>query len=140
MGTPEGDQRNRGYCNIVKLANIRYAMIEQMREPPAGFEEVIHKSFYLRKDNILKEVKSWIDEADLIADYQGSQNHNISNPFQADPTKYKIVLKSEVAELEKELEKLKLKIQGTLKIGGSGEKKKSITVNHKRMSKLYAQE
>jgi hypothetical protein len=28
MGTPEGDKRNRGYCNIVKLANIRYAMIE----------------------------------------------------------------------------------------------------------------
>lgn len=28
MGTVEGEKHNRGYCNIVKLANIRYAMIE----------------------------------------------------------------------------------------------------------------
>lgn len=28
MGTPHGDMANRSYCNIVKLANIKYAMIE----------------------------------------------------------------------------------------------------------------
>lgn len=78
MGTSEGDKRNRGYCNIVKLANIRYAMIEQIREPPVGFEDVIKKSFYLRRDLILKEVRGWIDEADLDTDYSGSQNHTIS--------------------------------------------------------------
>jgi len=44
-------------------------MIEAIREPAAGFEEVIHKSFYLRKDMILKEVKGWLDEADLPVDY-----------------------------------------------------------------------
>jgi len=49
-------------------------------------------------------------------------------------------LKSEISELEKELEKLKLKIQGTLKIGGSQEKKKIITSNYQRVSRLYAKE
>lgn len=82
MGTPEGDSRNRGYCNIVKLANIRYAMIEAIRDPPQGFEDVIMRSFYLRKDIIMKELRSWIDEADIPCDYSGSQNHNISQPFQ----------------------------------------------------------
>jgi hypothetical protein len=33
-----------------------------------------------------------------------------------------------------------LKVQGTLKLGGSGEKKKIVQINHKRMSKLYAKE
>ena len=117
MGTPEGDARNRGYCNIVKLANIRYAMIEAIREPSLGFEDVILKSFYLRKDLILKEVKSWIAEADLPTDYSGTQNSNISNPFQQDSSRYKVVLKSEISELEKELDKLKLKLQGTLNLG-----------------------
>ena len=72
MGTTEGDRKNRGYCNIVKLANIRYAMIEQIREPPVGMEDIINRSFYLRSDLIMKEVRSWIDEADLDADYSGS--------------------------------------------------------------------
>lgn len=141
MGTPEGDQRNRGYCNVVKLANIRYAMIEAIREPAKGFEEVIHKSFYLRKDLILKEVKSWIDEADLPTDYSGTQNSHISGPFQADHGKYKVVLKSEIAELEKELEKLKLKIQGSLNFSqDTKEKKKVVTVNYNRLSTLYSKQ
>ena len=72
MGTNEGDRKNRGYCNIVKLANIRYAMIEQIREPPMEMEDIVHRSFYLRSDLIMKEVNSWIDEADLDADYSGS--------------------------------------------------------------------
>ena len=27
MNTPEGEKKNRGYCNLVKIANIKYAMI-----------------------------------------------------------------------------------------------------------------
>lgn len=43
-----------------------------------------------------------------------------------------------MAELEKELDKLKLKIQGTLKIGGSGEQKRLIQINTGRLSRFYA--
>lgn len=28
MGTPEGEKKNLGYCNLVRINNIRYAMIE----------------------------------------------------------------------------------------------------------------
>ena len=72
MGTPHGDMANRSYCNIVKLANIKYAMIEQIKKPPAGFEEVVLKSFYLRKDAIYKELELWLKEADLPATYENS--------------------------------------------------------------------
>ncbi|CAD8161015.1 unnamed protein product [Paramecium octaurelia] len=108
MGTVDGEKNNRGYCNIVKLANIRYAMIEQLQKPPAGFEEVIQKSFYLRKDVIIKEVQQWIDEADLPVNYHCTQNHNISAPFQQQPQKFKSILTAEFEALKKELEKLKV--------------------------------
>ncbi|CAD8164661.1 unnamed protein product [Paramecium pentaurelia] len=108
MGTVDGEKNNRGYCNIVKLANIRYAMIEQLQKPPVGFEEVIQKSFYLRKDVIIKEVQQWIDEADLPVNYHCTQNHNISAPFQQQPQKFKSILTAEFEALKKELEKLKV--------------------------------
>ena len=34
-------------------------MIDAIKNPTKGFEEVILKNFYLKKDMILKEVKSW---------------------------------------------------------------------------------
>jgi hypothetical protein len=46
------------------------------------------------------------------------------------------VLKAEISELEKEFEKLKLKIQGTLNFG-SNTTKKIITHNCSKKSQLY---
>ena len=63
MGTPQGEAKNEAYSNIVRYANIKYAMIEQIRKPSKGFEEVIKRHFYLKKDQILKEVKGWIERS-----------------------------------------------------------------------------
>lgn len=38
-------------------------MIEQIRNPPRGFETVIKTHFYLKKDEIMKDVEKWIKEA-----------------------------------------------------------------------------
>lgn len=46
-GTEEGDKKNEGYSNIVRYCNIKYAMIESIRNPPEGFEEV-NKNDYLK--------------------------------------------------------------------------------------------
>ena len=35
-------------------------MIEQMRNPPKGFEAIIHRHFFLKKDEILKECHKWV--------------------------------------------------------------------------------
>lgn len=69
MNTPEGEKKNRGYCNFIKIQNIRYGMIEMLQKPPVGFEECIKKSFYLRKDLIMKEIEGWIKDADTPAVY-----------------------------------------------------------------------
>ena len=57
MNTPEGEKKNRGYQNIVKYCNIKYAMIDQIKNPPKGFEKAVKRSFFLKKDMILEEVK-----------------------------------------------------------------------------------
>ena len=34
-----------------------------IKNPPAGFEKVLRYNFYLKKNEILKEVKEWVDMA-----------------------------------------------------------------------------
>ena len=63
MNKPEGEKKNRGYQNIVKYCNVKYAMIDTIKNPPKGFEKVVKTSFYLKKKMILEEVKQWCEEA-----------------------------------------------------------------------------
>jgi ubiquitin-protein ligase len=78
MGTPSGEAKNEAYSNIVRYANIKFAMIEQIRKPSKGFEEVIKRHFYLKKEQILKEVNGWIERSKTaVAKYTSfSYDHN----------------------------------------------------------------
>ena len=46
----EGEKKNEAYANIVRYSNIKYAMLENIKNPPKGFESVIRRHFYLKKD------------------------------------------------------------------------------------------
>lgn len=59
-GTEEGERKNEAYSNIVRFCNIKFAMLEQIRHPSPGFEEVIRRHFYLKKDEIMEEVNKWV--------------------------------------------------------------------------------
>ena len=78
IGTLEGEKLNEGYSNIVRYNNIRVCMIDMIRNPPKGFEDVIKIHFYLKKDKILKEVDTWIERAKKVPfKFDGlSQGHN----------------------------------------------------------------
>lgn len=80
IGTEEGEKKNEGYCNIVRYGNIKFAMLEQLKNPPKGFETVIRRHFYLKKDEILEECKKWIKYAEVRpASYNGLvTDHNHS--------------------------------------------------------------
>ncbi|CAK63716.1 unnamed protein product (macronuclear) [Paramecium tetraurelia] len=136
MGTSNGEQANRGYCNFVKVQNIKYAMIEQLQKPPKGFEEVIQKSFYLRKDLIKKEIESWIEQANLPATYGYTQN-NCS--YGSAPGVYKQELIKVYDELKVELEKLKFNI-GADFYTITDEKKKAITINQNQFDQMEQDE
>ena len=82
MGTTEGEKKNEAYKNIVKYCNIKYAMIEQIKNPPKGFEKVIRLNFYLKKEMILKEVREWIEKAktaDEDSSYTGVTGYHNSD-------------------------------------------------------------
>lgn len=49
QGTTEGEKKNEAYSNIVRYCNIKFAMIDNMRNPPKGFEHVIRRHFYLKQ-------------------------------------------------------------------------------------------
>jgi len=110
QGTPEGEKKNEAYSNIVRLGNIKYAMTGQLKNPPKGFETVIRRHFYLKKNEILKEVKSWIELADKNeASYNGivyDHNYNWARMFKENKGKYKEMLTEAIKELEVELNKI----------------------------------
>lgn len=59
-GTPEGERKNEGYSNIVRYSNVKFAMVGQLRNPSKGFETVIKRHFYIKREEILKEVHGWV--------------------------------------------------------------------------------
>lgn len=109
QGTPAGDSKNEGYSNIVRYCNVKFAMIEAIKNPPVGFEKIIRSSFYLKKNEILKEVKEWVDRAkNTDATYTGLvYDHNYTWAPQISPEgKYAEMMEAIYKELKETLEGL----------------------------------
>jgi molybdopterin/thiamine biosynthesis adenylyltransferase len=108
-GTPDGERKNEGYSNIIKYCNIKFAMLEQIRKPPKGFETIIRRHFYLKKDEILEDCKKWIEEAKeheaLYTGLVSDHNYTWCNKFKVKGTYEKMLIEI-VEELEKELNAL----------------------------------
>jgi hypothetical protein len=84
-------------------------MIEAIKNPPAGFEKIIRSSFYLKKHEILKEVKEWVDRAKKTdATYTGLvYDHNYTWAPQISPEgKYAEMMEAIYKELKETLESL----------------------------------
>jgi ubiquitin-protein ligase len=56
-------QGNVVYCNIVRYGTMKYAMLELLTNTPPEFKEVILQHFALKKKDILRTVKTWLDTA-----------------------------------------------------------------------------
>ena len=110
QGTEEGEKKNEAYANIVRLCNIKFAMIDNMKNPPKGFQSVIKRHFYLKKDEILEQVQKWVKYASKRKAAYTSlvRDHNATwcTEFEKSKTKYKEMLEEAITELETELNKL----------------------------------
>jgi hypothetical protein len=109
-GTPEGERKNEGYSNIVRYCNVKYAIIDMIKNPPAGFEKIIKYNFYLKKNEILKEVKEWVDAAkNSTATYTNLvHDHNYHwAPLLSGEGKYYELMEAIYKELKETLESLK---------------------------------
>lgn len=74
IGTPEGERGQRTSSNggyeYLRVATIQWAMVDQLRNPPAGFEEVIRQHFRLKRRHILEVSDQWLAEA-TVSDTAG---------------------------------------------------------------------
>ena len=122
--TPEGKDMNEGYCNIVRWANVTYAMLEQIKKPPVAFERVVQVHFYLKKDIILNNVRLWVEQASSTrANYTGlvaTHNPSLAAKFEK-RSQYLQALAHRYKELIQTLEDLKVEVQPTLDFGERAE-------------------
>ncbi|CAD8207678.1 unnamed protein product [Paramecium octaurelia] len=109
-GQQDGEMKNEAYSNIVRYGNIQYAMIENIKNPPAGFETIIRRHFYLKKGEIMEEVRKWVQYAEqrqaLYMGLVSDHNSQWCSVFKKSKTQYLEMLKDATAELEKALNSL----------------------------------
>lgn len=71
--TSAGRAGSAKYNNRVRLETLRCAMIEQLRSPPKGFEEVIIRHFAMCRQRIVAQARRWMLEArgtDIFPKYE----------------------------------------------------------------------
>jgi hypothetical protein len=61
--TPAGRAGSLKYNNTVRLATLRHAMVEHLRSPPRGFEEVTMRHFSMGRGRIVAQARRWMLEA-----------------------------------------------------------------------------
>lgn len=109
-GTVEGEKKNEGYANIVRYANVKFAMLGQLKNPPRGFESVVKRHFYVKRFEIMKEINHWVDLASKHeAAYTGlihDHNYTWCSQFKQSKTRYREMLTEVVKQLEDALNKL----------------------------------
>eukprot|EP01129_Flabellula_baltica_P007205 TRINITY_DN2777_c0_g1_i2.p1 TRINITY_DN2777_c0_g1~~TRINITY_DN2777_c0_g1_i2.p1 ORF type:complete len:667 (+),score=161.68 TRINITY_DN2777_c0_g1_i2:599-2599(+) len=84
IGTSWGDQASKEYNQVIVEGTIRYAMIEQIRNPAPCFKEEIKRHFFLQKDRILKIVSEWRNiytGLDLLYNELSEELNNLSNTY-----------------------------------------------------------
>ena len=62
-GTVAGEQASARYNNNIRLATVRHAMIDHLRSPPRGFEEVTVRHFSLCRKRLVVQVRRWMVES-----------------------------------------------------------------------------
>uniref|UniRef100_A0A3Q3KMW9 Dual E2 ubiquitin-conjugating enzyme/E3 ubiquitin-protein ligase BIRC6 n=1 Tax=Monopterus albus TaxID=43700 RepID=A0A3Q3KMW9_MONAL len=96
-GTPSGTQSSREYDGNIRQATVKWAMLEQMRNPSPCFKEVIHKHFYLKRTEIMSQCEEWITD---IQQYSSDKRVGRTMSHHA------AALKRHTAQLREELLKL----------------------------------
>ena len=127
--TKESAILNQGYCNIVKYANIRYAMIDALKKPAPWFKDVIQIHFYLKKDMILEDCGKWIAEAKKnqarYTDLVHCHNPTLAQMF-SQASAYHDKLVEAVKELKAMFSKLNVSIEKSVRLRTIHENKKAI--------------
>ena len=91
------------------INNLKHAILEQIRKPPSGFEEVVRSHFFHRRDSLIKDLEKYI-----IKFFDPNQNKNIlrntdeelTNQESSLISKNKILNPMEIRNISSEEEKM----------------------------------
>ncbi|XP_069689782.1 baculoviral IAP repeat-containing protein 6 isoform X2 [Periplaneta americana] len=61
-GTPSGNQSSREYNSNICQATVKWAMLEQVRNPCPCFRDVIHTHFWMKRQEIVNQIEGWISD------------------------------------------------------------------------------
>ncbi|XP_054725362.1 baculoviral IAP repeat-containing protein 6 isoform X3 [Anastrepha obliqua] len=98
-GTPSGTHSSREYNSNIYQACVRWAMLEQIRNPSPCFRDVIHTHFWLKRNEICSQIENWIEE---LSKPQYSERNSRTISFNS------MVLRRQYRHLREELAKLKV--------------------------------
>lgn len=59
-GTDKGNHSATNYANNAKYLNMKWAIHDIIKNPRAGFENIIKEHFSMKKNDILEECKKWV--------------------------------------------------------------------------------
>jgi ubiquitin-protein ligase len=74
----EDSPENLQYQYEVRYGNLKYAIIEQFKNPPKGFEEVVQDHFLILKEKVLEYAENCLEKARI---YKPFPNVKSQNPF-----------------------------------------------------------
>ena len=98
-GTANGTQRSQEYNANITQATARWAILEQMKNPPPCFKKVIMKHFYIKKDCVVEICESWVtDLKNYIKSRSLSSTSTVSQHLKS--------LQSHIKQIRVELDKV----------------------------------
>jgi len=64
MHTSQGKMASAQYNQDIRFQTLRWAVLEQLESPPAGFEEIVRAHFRIKRELVRKQCGEWLEEAD----------------------------------------------------------------------------
>ena len=76
MHTTKGQKNSKKYNEPLLIGTIKWAIIDMIKNPPNGMEEVIKNHFKFKKDEILTTTQKWLNEISSENSKELEKNRN----------------------------------------------------------------
>ena len=63
MHTETGKRKSFDYNDKVRLNNLKWGIVNQLKNPSKGFEDIIQKHFFYKRETIINRLEKWKEEA-----------------------------------------------------------------------------
>ena len=83
MHTTEGKTKSFNYNDLIRLENLRWAIVDKFENPPKGFEELTINHFLMKKEEIISVVNTWVDESKKYKSQMSEQRDRLIKKYES---------------------------------------------------------